>query len=101
MSVGRTAGRTSETLSSVASVAETFKTRESPSWGGEPATWEEGEWRRIIESCLALEIESRYKDMREVIGEFARIEEERTLREERARVMGHRLREARALRLSR
>ena len=86
---------------STSSVAETFKAKESPDWGKEAADWEEAERRRIIDGCLALDPETRYKDMREVQGEFVRIDEERTLRDERARVMGHRLREARALRLAR
>jgi eukaryotic-like serine/threonine-protein kinase len=78
-------------------VAATFDSREPPDWGEAPADWEDGERRRIIETCLAHDPENRFGDMREVLAEWARLDEERGLREERQRVLEHRLREARAL----
>lgn len=71
-------------------------------WGDSaPTDWEENARRHVIEACLALDPEARPKDMREVLAEFDRIEEERGLREERDRVRSLRLREVRALRNAR
>ena len=63
--------------------------------------WEEAARREIIERCLAIDPEIRYKDMREVLGEFSRIDEERHLRDERDRVRLLRQREVATLRSTR
>ena len=63
--------------------------------------WEENARREIIEQCLALDPDLRYKDMREVLAIFEKIDEERGLREERERVRALRQREVQALQRSR
>lgn len=63
--------------------------------------WEESARREIIGRCLAIDPEKRFKDMREVVAEFTRIDEERGLREERDRVRMLRQREVSTLRSTR
>ncbi|MFM7181075.1 MAG: protein kinase domain-containing protein [Verrucomicrobiales bacterium] len=79
-----------------------FPGSEAPEWGDYPAAgWEENARRHILETCLALDPEVRPKDMREVLAEFDRVDEERGLRDERERVRSLRLREVRSLRKTR
>ncbi len=67
-------------------------------WGDRPARdWEEAAHREIIERCLVLDPDGRFKDMREVLADFFHIDEERELREERDRIRALRLREVGAL----
>ena len=85
-----------------ASVLGLFPSGEPIDWAdATPGDWEENARRQVIEACLALDPEVRPKDMREVLAEFDRIEEERGLREERERVRSLRLREVRSLRRAR
>ena len=87
---------------SPASVLGLFPSGEAPDWGeSPPVDWEENARRQILESCLALDPEVRPKDMREVLAELDRVDEERELRDERERVRSLRMREVRALRNAR
>jgi tetratricopeptide (TPR) repeat protein len=85
-----------------AAVLGLFPANESAEWGETPAAnWEENARRQILENCLTLDPEVRPKDMREVLAEFDRVDEERELRDERERVRSLRLREVRSLRNAR
>lgn len=87
---------------SPATVLGLFPSHEAPDWGdARVGDWEENARRQILENCLALDPEVRPKDMREVLAEFERVDEELALRDERERVRSLRLREVRLLRKAR
>ena len=70
-------------------------------WGEALVDWEESARRRIIEGCLDIDPGTRFKDMREVLGCFEKLDEEIKLREERERIRSLRLKEVKALRVTR
>jgi len=86
---------------SAAELAKLDEGASVPDWGGAAVGWEEAERRQIIDTCLALDPDVRYGDMREVEAAFSQIAEERALRAERERVMQLRRREMRKLAVAR